>query len=59
MTRKWSILAIGPSMRWATADVEFEPLGLLKWDPGQALGTGRHVEPMQLAATANPDRKWL
>ena len=46
-------------MRWAIADVESEPLGLLEWNLGQALGTGRHVEPMRWAVTANPDWKWL
>ena len=59
MTRKRSILAIRPSMRWATADVESGPLGLLRQDLRQAFGMGRHVEPTWWTVTANPNRKWL
>ena len=58
MTRKRSILAVGPPMRWAIADIESKPLGLFEVESGQALGTGRHVEPTRWAVTAKPDQKW-
>ena len=45
-------------MGWATADIELKPRGLLEAESGQALGTGRHVEPTWWAVTANPDWRW-
>ena len=41
-------------MRWAIADVESEPLGLLKWDLGQALGMGHHIDPHVVGRDGEP-----